>query len=92
MTRARFLTLADIYLGVGDLFAHEDGAITTMYHQMSALLWLHVSLPLDGSVNAPPCMRVSSRGTWLEHDTLDSLSLRAQEVCLTPRERGEHDD
>ena len=33
MTRARFLTLADIHLGVGAFFAHEHGAITTIYHQ-----------------------------------------------------------
>ena len=77
MTRARFLTLADHYLGVGAFFSHENGAITTTYHQR----WCHYGFmypcALDGAVNAPPCRRVSSRGARLQHGTLDSLSLRA---------------
>ena len=44
MTRARFLTLADICLGVRAFLAHENGAITTMYHQRWRYYGFHVSL------------------------------------------------
>ena len=75
---ARFLTLADIYLGVRVFFSllvQDNGAIRTIHHHSPRYYYFLHPCTLDNDMEPPACTLLSSRGTRLQHGTPDYLPL-----------------